>query len=107
MMGILSDNEQSIKHEVICPQIKKESQFEEKSYNHDHCDEETMSPIFDDLKVIGIKERVMVGKRAFYEIECSNLDPSQPVMLAERYVRMFLTDHLNKFNQQSPMELDL
>ena len=41
-----------------------------------------MVPLFDDLKVTGIREKVMIGKRVFYEIECSNLDPSQPVMLA-------------------------
>lgn len=69
-------------------------------------EDETMTPLFDDLQIVGIKEKFMVGKRAFYEIECSNLSPNKPVLLAERYVKAFLPGHLNKFNNNLLIDID-
>ena len=65
-----------------------------------------MTPNFDDLQVTGIKERVIVGKHAFYELECSNGKPDKPIFLAERYVKLFLTEHLNRYNKKYPEEID-
>jgi hypothetical protein len=89
----------------MCPQVKRESQFVEMPQKSES-EDETMTPLFDDLQIVRIKEKFIVGKRAFYEIECSNLSPNKPVLLAERYVKAFLPDHLNRFNSSHLMEID-